>query len=586
MRRAWIIGLTIAVLTIANTAFSQSKFTDTQSHWARSCIETLSQRGVIQGFPNNQFRPNDPVTRAQFAAMIVNAFPERVNSPSRNPIQFRDVASNFWARDAIQKAYRSEFFSGFEDQTFKPNLEILRVQALTALASGLKLRPTNESKLTFSDAQEIPNYAKSAIAATTERQITVNYPTVQRLNPNRAAQRGEIAAFICQALPDTKGLVNNQYIPKPETQAREIRGVWLTNIDSDVLFEKNRLSNAVSELARLNFNTLYPTVLNWGYTLYPSNVMKQDIGLAIDPRPVAAGLRDRDMLAEMITDAHQNGMAVIPWFEFGFMAPKDSEIAQKHRDWWTQKRDGSVDYEPAALDGVQIPVWFNPLKPEVQQYILNLVTEVVNKYDVDGIQFDDHFGLPVAFGYDDYTVNLYKQEHNGKAPPDNAQDLEWMRWRSDKLGNFLAKLFQTVKARKNKVLISLSPLDLPYAYETFLVNWSTWEQAGWIEEVIPQIYFQGQKFIDRINPDTWQTLRAARDHIPTAIGILSGLSSTPRPIDELQRQIKAVRDQGYAGMSFFFYETLWNKSPEPVSDRKAGWQSLFKEKVQRTSILN
>ena len=376
-----------------------------------------------------------------------------------------------------------------------------------------------------------------------------------------------------------KGWIRDRNLPKLE--AREIRGVWLTNIDSDVLFEKNKLNNAVSELARLNFNTLYPTVWNWGYTLYPSAVMKRDVGLAIDPRPVAAGLRDRDMLKEMITTAHQKGMAVIPWFEFGFMAPKDSELAQKHRDWWTQKRDGSVNYEPAALDGVQIPIWFNPLRREVQEFILSLVSEVVNNYDIDGIQFDDHFGLPVSFGYDDYTVNLYKQEHNGKAPPNNAQDPEWSRWRSNKLGDFLAELFRAVKARKQNVLISLSPLDLPYAYETALVDWHKWEQAGLIEEVIPQIYFQGQKFVDRINPKTWTTLGAARDHIPTAIGILSGLSSTPRSIKELQRQVKAVRDQGYAGASFFFYETLWNKSPEPVKMRKAGWQTLFKDKVQR-----
>lgn len=589
MRRAWILGLLIVVFTIAPSAFSQTKLTDIQNHWARSCIESLTQKSIIRGFPNNQFRPNDPVTRSQFAAMVVNAFPTQISSPTRAPIQFRDVPTNFWAQDAIQKAYRSNFFSGFEDGTFRPNLEIPRVQALTALANGLKLKPTNEIELTnkaFSDLRDIPNYAKSAIAATTERKIAVNFPNAQRLNPNRTATRGEIAAFLCQALPDTKGLISDRYLPNPERQAREIRGVWLTNIDSDVLFEKNKLSSAVSELARLNFNTLYPTVWNWGYTLYPSQVMKQDVGLSIDPRPVAAGLQNRDMLKEIITEAHQKGMAVIPWFEFGFMAPKDSELAQKHRDWWTQKRNGSTDYESAALDRVQIPVWFNPFKPEVQQFVLNLVTEVVDNYDVDGIQFDDHFGLPVAFGYDDYTVNLYKQEHNGKAPPDNAQDPEWSRWRSDKLQAFLAKLFQTVKARKNNVLISLSPLDLPYAYENFLVDWDKWRQAGLIEEVIPQIYFQGQKFDDRINPNTWKTLRAARDHIPTAIGILSGLSSTPRPIDELQRQVKAVRDQGYAGMSFFFYETLWNKSPEPIDQRKSGWQSIFKQKVQRVSIVN
>lgn len=54
----------------------------------------------------------------------------------------------------------------------------------------------------------------------------------------------------------------------------ELRGVWLTNIDSDVLFQRDHLSTALQRLHELNFNTVYPTVWNWGYTLYPSRVAK------------------------------------------------------------------------------------------------------------------------------------------------------------------------------------------------------------------------------------------------------------------------------------------------------------------------
>ncbi len=365
---------------------------------------------------------------------------------------------------------------------------------------------------------------------------------------------------------------------------REIRGVWLTNIDSDVLMDKKRQHEAVKELDRYNFNTLYPVVWNWGYTLYPSKIMQREIGEKVDPRAEAIGLRDRDMLKEMITDAHQRGMSVTPWFEFGFMAPKNSEIAQKHKDWWAQKRDGSVDGEKSSLDRVQIPVWFNPFKPEVQKFILDLVMEIVTTYDVDGIQFDDHFGLPVEYGYDDYTVKLYQKEHDGKAPPADINDPEWVRWRSDKLQDFLKTVFKTIKAQK-KVTLSFSPLDHPYAYENLLVDWDKWVKAGLIEELVVQIYFQGQKFVDRIDPATKPELKQARDHIPTAIGILSGLSSTPRPMTELNRQVRSVRDRGYAGVSFFFYETLWNNSPEPQTSRKAGWKRLFPLKVDRPKVV-
>jgi uncharacterized lipoprotein YddW (UPF0748 family) len=165
----------------------------------------------------------------------------------------------------------------------------------------------------------------------------------------------------------------------------------------------------------------------------------------------------------------------------------------------------------------------------------------------------------------------------------DPQWAEWLRWRSNKIKQVLTRIFQTVKARKN-IIIGLAPLDLPYAYERALVDWHQWEQEGLIEELIPQIYFQGQRFVDRIDLATHPELKQARDHIPTAIGILSGLSSTPRSIDELQRQVQAVRDRGYAGMSFFFYETLWNKSPEPTEVRKSGWQTVFASKLERPKL--
>jgi len=58
----------------------------------------------------------------------------------------------------------------------------------------------------------------------------------------------------------------------------EIRGVWLTNIDSEVLFKPEILKDALDRLADLNFNTIYPTVWNWGYTLYPSKVAEKSDG--------------------------------------------------------------------------------------------------------------------------------------------------------------------------------------------------------------------------------------------------------------------------------------------------------------------
>ncbi|MBD0385660.1 MAG: DUF1565 domain-containing protein [Nostoc sp. C3-bin3] len=168
------------------------------NYWAKAYIEALASQNIIAGFPDGTFKPNDPVTRAQFATIITKAL---TPPTKRAAIKFKDVPSNFWANAAIQSAYQSEFVSGYPDGTFKPQQQIPRVQALVALANGLGLTTNDQNVLSFyTDAAQIPNYAIAPVAAATARQLVVNYPTAKQLNPNREATRAEVAAFVYQAL--------------------------------------------------------------------------------------------------------------------------------------------------------------------------------------------------------------------------------------------------------------------------------------------------------------------------------------------------------------------------------------------------
>ncbi|MBD2446755.1 DUF1565 domain-containing protein [Nostoc sp. FACHB-152] len=185
--------------TVEPPAGGAVAFKDVQAtYWARAYIEALASQNIIAGFPDGTFRPNEPVTRAQFAAIVTKA----LNPTSkRAATKFKDVASNFWAFAAITSAYQGQFVSGYPDGTFKPQQQIPRVQALVALANGLGLTATNQNVLSFySDAAQIPNYARDPVAAATSRQLVVNYPTVKQLDPNRQATRAEVAAFVYQAL--------------------------------------------------------------------------------------------------------------------------------------------------------------------------------------------------------------------------------------------------------------------------------------------------------------------------------------------------------------------------------------------------
>lgn len=199
--------------------------------------------------------------------------------------------------------------------------------------------------------------------------------------------------------------------------------------------------------------------------------------------------------------------------------------------------------------------------------------ETVSNYDVDGVQFDDHFALPADFGYDEFTVGLYKQEHLGKAPSNDPQDTEWVRWRANKITDLLTKVFRAVKAQKEKVIISISPNPYRFSYNSYLADWATWERQGLAEELVVQIYRDDfNTFISELDQPE---MKVAKSHIPVGIGILSGLKDRMVPLAQIKQQIEAVRSRGFAGVSFFYYETLWNNTAETPEQRQTAFRLFF-----------
>jgi hypothetical protein len=206
---------TVAPLITASPSLAQTTFSDVSSnYWASQFIQQLSQRGVIAGFPDGSFRPEEAVTRAQFAAMVNKAFQK---AQQRSPINFADVPSNYWASSAIGQAYTIGFLSGYPGNRFEPNQAIPRQQVLVSLANGLEYTPSGNTESTlqyFNDASNIASYARSPIAAATEKQIVVNYPNVKFLNPTATATRAQVAAFIYQALVSSNqaSAINSPYV--------------------------------------------------------------------------------------------------------------------------------------------------------------------------------------------------------------------------------------------------------------------------------------------------------------------------------------------------------------------------------------
>ncbi|MEH2247895.1 fasciclin domain-containing protein [Nostoc sp.] len=193
-------------------------------YWARPFIQTLAENNVIAGFPDGTFRPNQPVTRAEFAALIQKAFGNQNRVRQLTSGGFSDVPANYWAASAIQSAYETGFLAGYPGNVFRPNQEIPRVQGIVALANGLGLTVSSTGTSTdlntyYNDASSIPNYAVSSVTAATQSNLVVNYPDIKQLNPQQSLTRAEAAAILYQALakqgrlqPIASNLPATQYI--------------------------------------------------------------------------------------------------------------------------------------------------------------------------------------------------------------------------------------------------------------------------------------------------------------------------------------------------------------------------------------
>ncbi len=328
-----------------------------------------------------------------------------------------------------------------------------------------------------------------------------------------------------------------------------MRGVWLTSVASDALHSRKNIKEAVTLCHQLGFNTIFVVTWNSGYTLYPSEVLKSITGKSIDPL-----FEGRDPLQELIEEAKRVNIKVHAWFEFGFSASyKDStggSILQAKPEWASRDQSGKI----TEKNGFQ---WMNALHPEVQDFIKSLILEVIQNYEIDGIQGDDRLpALPSNGGYDDFSVSLYKKEHAGNEPPQNEKDYDWIKWRSAQLNSFLKELVQEIRNQDPKVIISMAPSIYPWSEENYLQDWPAWLSMNLIDIIIPQVYRYNfdayQREIDKIIDE--QLGNFNRSHFYPGV-LLQVDDYNPDPL-LLAKTIDYNRSCHIKGEVFFFFEGI------------------------------
>jgi len=171
----------------------KDKLTDIPGHWAEESIKELVSLGAISGYADGTFKPDNKITRAEFATIIVKTF----KLAAQNGTVFADTQGH-WAQDSIATAAYYGIVSGYDADTFGPDDPITREQMAVMIVKAAQLSPV-DSPLTFTDNSSISAWAKEAMATAVAKGIINGYPD-NTVRPQGNATRAEAATVIVKAL--------------------------------------------------------------------------------------------------------------------------------------------------------------------------------------------------------------------------------------------------------------------------------------------------------------------------------------------------------------------------------------------------
>ena len=170
-------------------------------YWANCEINKLAENKVVAGYPDRTFKPNLPVSRAEIASMIVNGFNLRSQEGCPQKV-FKDVPKDHWANQAINVSVANGIMAGYPNNTFRPNEPVSRAEAMAALAKGIPCEmdscKAEELLKKFCDGDKVPGWAKIPVAKNIEIGALNDSPYGNEIMAHKDASRADVASMLEQ----------------------------------------------------------------------------------------------------------------------------------------------------------------------------------------------------------------------------------------------------------------------------------------------------------------------------------------------------------------------------------------------------
>lgn len=181
-------------------------FSDIKNHWAEGSIELLASKLILAGRSEDSFSPDSSITKAEFATMLVRALGLREKASNSNG--FKDIKGDEWYGGTIGAAVEAKLINGYPDQTFRPNNRITRQEMASITLNALKYlgkyeqiegKSIDEILKKFSDRNQVPDWSAEALAVSIEAGIITGMPN-NTIMANAYATRGQSATLIRKLL--------------------------------------------------------------------------------------------------------------------------------------------------------------------------------------------------------------------------------------------------------------------------------------------------------------------------------------------------------------------------------------------------
>ena len=181
-----------------------------ESHWAYQSIKFLTEVGVVVGYPDGSYKPDIPVTRAEFASMAIKALGQ-ANANVNQEIHFADVDPTFWGYDVIKKAVYFDLISDSKNEDFRPFDSVTRAEAINIAVNALttneisQQRANNIISKSYEDYEQLPAWFLMAAAKAHVLDLVVVMPGKEgKFEPDRPANRAEVAKILYKMMQEAK----------------------------------------------------------------------------------------------------------------------------------------------------------------------------------------------------------------------------------------------------------------------------------------------------------------------------------------------------------------------------------------------